>query len=223
MFIAPAEVQDQKLKRRFRGYNRVSVEKLLQHVVSSYQQVWRERDQLQNRVDQLEKELGPLREAEHELRDILVTAERAATEIRTQAEREAEALVEQAKAKLKANENAAAELREQAKRDAEALLEQAKAKSKASQSAMKAQQTRLKNEVERLKVVEQELHANLRSFLRSGLQLVEDRKSTQPSPVTAVPPEALQSAGATTQKTAATGNSKAAGPATHKTPDRTTA
>jgi hypothetical protein len=48
---------------------------------------------------------------------------------------------------------------------------------------------------------------------------VEDRKSTQPSPVTAVSPEVLESAGATTQKTPVTGNNKAAGPATHKTPD----
>ena len=214
MFIAPAEVQDQKLKRRFRGYNRISVEKLLQQVVSSYQLVWRERDQLQNRVEQLEKELGPLREAEHELRDILVTAERAATDIREQAAKEAAALLEQAKSKSKAQENAASELRAQAVADAEALLEQAKAKSKASQSAMKAQQTRLKNEVERLKGLEQDLHANLRSFLRSGLQLVEDRKSTQPEAVTAVPPSALEA----TQKSEST-NETAPRPRTHKTPD----
>jgi cell division initiation protein len=215
MFIAPAEVQDQKLKGRLRGYSRVSVEKLLQQVVSSYQQVWRERDHLQSRVEQLEKELGPLREAEHELRDILVTAERAATDIREQAAKEAEALLEQAKSKSKAQENAASELRAQAVADADALLEQAKAKSKASQSAMKAQQTRLKNEVERLKGLEQELHANLRSFLRSGLQLVEDRKSTQPEPVTAVPASALEA----TQKTPLAENETAPRPRTHKTPD----
>jgi hypothetical protein len=92
------------------------------------------------------------------------------------------ALLEQARAKSKAQENAAAELRAQAALDAEALLEQARAKGKAQQSSVKAQQTRLKNEIDRLKTVEQELHANLRAFLRSGLELVEDRNVTQPSP-----------------------------------------
>ena len=208
MFIAPAEVQDQKLKRRLRGYNRASVEKLLQEVVASYQQVWRERDQLQSRVDQLEKELAPLRAAEDRLRDVLVTAERAASEVRAQAGVDAEALLEQAKAKTQALEKAAAEVRAQAKLDAEALLEQAKAKAKASQSAMKAHQTRLKNEVERLQGVEQELREKLRSFLRSGLQLIDDRSSTQPTPVTALPPTMGKSAEGTTQ----------ASPATHKTP-----
>lgn len=211
MFIAPAEVQDQKLKSRLRGYNRRSVEKLLASVVASYEQVWRERDQLGKRVEQLEAELGPLRDAEHELRDVLVTAERAATEIRVQAEKNAAALLEQVKAKTSAQENAAAELRAQATLDAEALLEQARAKSKASQSAMKAHETRLKNEVQRLKDVEQELHEKLRTFLRSGLQLVEDRNSTQPTPVSIMPPSLSNDAGATTHKTPDI--------AKHKTPD----
>ncbi|MEK6275810.1 MAG: DivIVA domain-containing protein [Actinomycetota bacterium] len=222
MFIAPAEVQDHKLTSRLRGYNRRAVEKLLASVVASYEQVWRERDQLGKRVEQLEAELGPLRDAEHELRDVLITAERAATEIRAQAEREAAALLEQAKAKSAAQESAASKIRDQAALDAEALLEQARAKSKASQTAMKAHQTRLKNEVERLQKVEQELHANLRSFLRSGLQLVEDRNTTQPTPVPAsapsvvasVPPSVVNDAGATMHKTPDLEK--------HKTPDPAT-
>jgi cell division initiation protein len=188
MFIAPDEVPDQKLKRRFRGYSRDSVEQLLQNLVSSYEQVWRERNQLRARVTQLEKELAPLREAEDQLRAALVTAERAASEVRAQAALDADVLLEKARAKSKAEEKAVAELRAQAGLDAETLLEQARAKGKAQQSAAKAQQTRLKNEIDRLKAVEQELHADLRSFLRSGLQLVEDRNQTEQSPVAPLPP-----------------------------------
>jgi cell division initiation protein len=208
MFIAPAEVQDRKLKRRLRGYSRESVEKLLHEVVASYQQVWRERDHLQARVERLEKELAPLREAEDRLRDVLVTAERAASEVRAQAKIDADALLEQAKAKTKAQERAASEVRAQAEVDALALLEQAKAKSKASQSAMKAQQTRLKNEIERLKEVEAELHDKLRSFLRSGLQLIDDPNPTQPTPVAATPPSTQETPAPTTERS----------PVTQKTP-----
>ncbi len=219
MFIAPAEVQNQKLKSRLRGYSRRSVEKLLATVVASYEQVWRERDQLAKRVDQLEKELAPLREAEHELRDILVTAERAASEIRAQAEHEADELLEQAQATSKAQQDAASEVRAQAALDAEALLEQARAKSKASQSAMKAHQTRLKNEVERLQGVEQELHAKLRSFLRSGLQLVEDRNATQPTPIAPLPPSVHKTPEPTNNKTPEATSNKTPDPTSHKTPD----
>ena len=219
MAIAPAEVQDKKLKRgRLRGYDRASVERLLQEIVASYAQVWQERDQLRNRVGQLEKELAPLREAEGQLRDILVTAERAASEVRAQAKVDAEALLEQAKAKSKAQEDSAAQIRAQAATDAEALLEQARAKARASQSTMKAQQTRLKNEVERLKTVEEELHEQLRAFLRTGLQLVEkDRKATRETPV--IPMED----GKATQPSPAVSQSTQQTPATHKTPDSATA
>lgn len=217
MSIAPAEVQDKKLKRRVRGYDRASVEKLLHEIVASYARVWQERDQLRNRVGQLEKELAPLREAEDQLRDILVTAERAASEVRAQAKVDAEALLEQAKAKSKAQEDAAAQIRAQAALDADALLEQARAKSQASHGTMKAQQTRLKNEVERLQAVEEELHAKLRAFLRSGLQLVEkDRKATRETPVIPIedgnstqPSPVVSEPSASTQKT----------PTAHKTPD----
>jgi DivIVA domain-containing protein len=226
MFISPSEVQEQELKRRLRGYNRASVEALLQNVVSSYEWVWRERDQLKAQVEQLQKELAPLRKAEDQLRDILVTAERAASEVRAQAAQDADALLEQARAKSKAQENAAAEVRAQAARDAEALLEQARAKAKASQSAMKAQQTRLKNEVERLKTLEQELHANLRSFLRSGLQLIEDRNETKPSPA-ADATQKSPAADATQKSPVADATQKSPvaplAPSTHKTPDPTTA
>jgi cell division initiation protein len=158
MFIAPAEVQDQKLQGRLRRYNKGAVEKLLQDVVASYEQVWQERDQLRGRVEELEKELAPLRDAEHHLSDSLVTAERAAAEVRAEATK-----------------------------DAEELLAHARAESKAQQKEMKARRTRLKNEVDRLEMVERELQASLRAFLLAGLELVEDRDGPRTAPVVEVP------------------------------------
>jgi cell division initiation protein len=158
MFIPPAEVQDQKLKGRLRGYNKRAVEKLLQDVVASYEQVWQERDRLRARVEALEQELAPLRDAEHHLSDSLVTAERAAAEVRAQAAK-----------------------------DAEELLAHAHAESKAHQREMKARRTRLKNEIDRLELVERALQASLRAFLLAGLELVEDREATGTAPVVEVP------------------------------------
>jgi cell division initiation protein len=158
MFIPPAEVQDQKLKGRLRGYNKRAVEKLLQDVVASYEQVWQERDRLRARVEELETELAPLRGAEHHLSESLVTAERAAAEVRAQAAK-----------------------------DAEELLARARAESMAQQREMKARRTRLKNEIDRLELVDRELQASLRAFLLAGLELVEDRETTRTAPVVEVP------------------------------------
>jgi cell division initiation protein len=158
MFIAPVEVQYQKLKGRLRGYDKEAVEKLLQDVVASYERVWQERDQLRNRVEKLEQELAPLRDAERHLSDSLVTAV-----------------------------SAAAEVRAQAAKDAEELLAQARAESKAQQKEMDVRRTWLENEIDRLEMVERELQASLRAFLLAGLELVEDREATRTAPVVEVP------------------------------------
>jgi cell division initiation protein len=158
MFIAPAEVQDQKLNGRLRRYNKGAVEKLLRDVVASYEQVWQERDQLRVRVEELEKELAPLRDAERHLSDSLVTAV-----------------------------SAAAEVRAQAAKDAEELLAQGRAESNAQQKEMDARRTWLENEIDRLEMVERELQASLRAFLLAGLELVEDREATRTAPVVEVP------------------------------------
>ncbi|HEY6150168.1 MAG TPA: DivIVA domain-containing protein [Gaiellaceae bacterium] len=158
MFIAPAEVQDQKLKGRLRGYNKAAVEKLLQDVVASYEQVWQERDQLRSRVEALEQELAPLRDAERLLSGSLFAAERAAADVRALAEKEASE-----------------------------LLAQGRAEGKAQQTEMDARRTWLENEINRLELVERELQTSLRAFLLAGLELVEDREASRPAQVVEVP------------------------------------
>jgi len=158
MSIPPAEIREKRLKRRLRGYGRAEVEKLLEEVAASYEQVSRERDQLRARVVELEKELVPLKEAERHVSESLVTAERAASEVREQAEREAKQ-----------------------------LLEETRKKGKEHQARAKQRRSRLEAEIQRLEVVERELLRSLRAFLLAGLELVEDREAPTKAPVVEVP------------------------------------
>jgi cell division initiation protein len=158
------DVQEKRLKRRMRGYSRDDVERLLQDVVESYEQVWRERDELRSRVEQLEKELAPLRDAERHMSESLLNAERAG-----------------------------AEVRERAKEQAEELLQQAREQSKETQRAAKRRRDQLNAEIRRLQLVERELQASLRAFLLAGLELVEDREAAPKSPVVEVPAPSAQS------------------------------
>jgi cell division initiation protein len=166
MFLEPADVQGRKLKRRLGGgYSRGDVEKLLEEVVASYAQVWRERKQLSEHVAELERELVPLRDAQRHLSDSLITAERAAAEVRAQAEE-----------------------------DSKELLEQARVRSKEQQRASRSEHERLQAEIRRLEQVEQELLASLRAFLLAGLELVEDREG-RTSPVVEVPVASVERSG----------------------------
>ena len=158
MFIAPAEVEEKRLKRRLRGYDRSAVEQLLQEVAASYRQVWSERDELLLRVEQLEGELAPLRKAERHLTGSLVNAERAA-----------------------------AEIRDKAARTAEELLEKARSKTDAQQAQAIGERARLNDEIDRLELVRRELTASIRAVLLAGLELVEESVATEPTPLVELP------------------------------------
>jgi cell division initiation protein len=142
MFLTPPEIQHQTLKSG-RGYDRADVDELLENVTSSYEQVWLERDQLRSRAAELEDELRKFREQERLLSDTLVTAQRAAEELRAEAGREAQQLKDEALAQTRS-----------AKTEAERELEE------------------LRVEIERFRTLERELRSNLRAFLEEALRTV---------------------------------------------------
>jgi len=101
MTYTPVEVRHVKLRRGLFGYKRRAVDRLLEEVTESFESVWRERADLGDRVEQLDSELGRHRELETLLRTTLISAERAAHELRDQAKREAEVIVAEAQAEAR--------------------------------------------------------------------------------------------------------------------------
>jgi cell division initiation protein len=83
------------------GYKRHAVDRLLAEIADSFEEVWRDRADLSERVDDLEADLVRYRELETLLRTTLVSAERAAHELKDQAKREAELLLEEARAEAR--------------------------------------------------------------------------------------------------------------------------
>lgn len=99
MPLTPVEIRHVELRRTFlRGYRRGVVDRLLTEIADSFEQVWRERADLADRVEELEAEVAKHRELEELLRATLVSAERAAQELKEQARREADLVVQEAHA-----------------------------------------------------------------------------------------------------------------------------
>ncbi|MDP8911138.1 MAG: DivIVA domain-containing protein [Actinomycetota bacterium] len=96
MPITPVEIRHVQLGRAPLGYRRGAVDRLHEEIAASFEEVWRDRADLEDRVEQLEAELVRYRELEALLRATLVTAERAATELKDQARREAELILSEA-------------------------------------------------------------------------------------------------------------------------------
>jgi cell division initiation protein len=113
MALTPVEIRHVELRHAWlRGYRRSSVERLLNEIADSFETVWRERADLADRLEELETEASKHRELEALLRSTLVSAERAAQDMKEQARRESDLIVQEAHAESRRIARAAANDRE---------------------------------------------------------------------------------------------------------------
>src|SRR5918994_3761613 len=99
MPLTPVEIRHLELHRTWlRGYRKTGVDRLLSEIADSFEEVWRERADLADRLDELELEASKHRELEALLRSTLVSAERAAHDMKEQARRESDLIVQEAHA-----------------------------------------------------------------------------------------------------------------------------
>ena len=98
MTLTPVEIRHIKpAKSFFRGYKQDAIDALLGEIAASFEDVWRERADLSDKVEQLEADLTRFRELEGLLRTTLVSAEHAAVALKEQARKEADLIVEEAR------------------------------------------------------------------------------------------------------------------------------
>jgi len=101
--LTPVEIRHLKAARSLvGGYKRAAVDALMDEIVASFEDVWRERADLADKVEQLEADLVRYRELEALLRTTLVSAEKSAVSLREQAGREADLIVEEARSEARA-------------------------------------------------------------------------------------------------------------------------
>jgi len=102
MALTPVEIRHMTPGTGLFGYKRAATDHLLSEIATSFEDVWRERADLADKVEQLEADLVRYRELEALLRTTLVSAERSSAELKDQARREAELILSEAHAEARA-------------------------------------------------------------------------------------------------------------------------
>jgi cell division initiation protein len=102
MSLAPVEIRHVRLGRGTFGYKRAETDRLLEDIAASFEDVWRDRADLADKVEKLEADLVRYKEAEGLLRTTLVSAERAAGDLKEGARRDAERIINEAHAEARA-------------------------------------------------------------------------------------------------------------------------
>ena len=102
MALTPVEIRHMTPSTGFMGYNRGQTDRLLEDIAASFEDVWRERADLADKVEQLESDLVRFKELETLLRTTLMSAGRRRRDER-QARREAELILSEAHAEARAS------------------------------------------------------------------------------------------------------------------------
>jgi cell division initiation protein len=103
MTLTPVEIRHLKPAKSFvGGYDKAAVDRLLDEIAASFEDVWRERADMADKVEQLEGDLVRYREIEGLLRTTLVSAEKAAVTLKEQARKEADLIIEEARSEARA-------------------------------------------------------------------------------------------------------------------------
>lgn len=153
MSLTPVEIRHVKLGRRLGGYDRPATDALLVRIAESFEDVWRERADLRDEIERLEDELARFRELEVLLRNTLVSAERSADELRAQAHREADV-----------------------------ILDEARVRAREIGGGAESERERVRADIRRLKNVEAQMRAEYRAFLATALDRLEGDTEERETP-----------------------------------------
>lgn len=121
MKLTPLDIRRNEFSRTMRGYNREEVDNFLTMVADEVETLIGEHRELSRRVGELQKEIEDYRKLERTLMDTLVTAQRAADEMRETSQREGEVIKREAHVR-------AEQLVDNARIEAERLLMEARRK-----------------------------------------------------------------------------------------------
>ncbi|KUK12543.1 MAG: DivIVA [Moorella sp. 60_41] len=150
--LTPLDINKKEFRRSLRGYSCEEVDEFLAQLLKDYTQVFRENQELRERILYLEAELERFNRLENTLKETLVMAQKAAEEARENARQEAEALLKQAEAR------------------AQSMIAQARNKA----AEIERYQASLEARVRSFK-------ARWRSFLLAQLELLEGEEQAAPA------------------------------------------
>jgi cell division initiation protein len=153
MSLTPVEIRHVKLGRRLFGYQRKGTDSLLAEIVTSFEEVWRERADLLDEIEELGGELARQKEIEGALRNTLISAERMADDVRVQARREADV-----------------------------IIAEARSVARGIVSGAESERERIHGEIRRLRTLEVDVRADYRAFLVAALDRLEGDTEARQAP-----------------------------------------
>lgn len=99
--ITPLDIQNKEFKRGMRGYREDEVDEFLDLVMVDYEKLYKENAELKDKLERVSQQMEQYKNIEETLKNTLVVAQNAAEEVRTNALKKAELILQDAENQAK--------------------------------------------------------------------------------------------------------------------------
>jgi cell division initiation protein len=159
MKITPLDIQQQQFRVRFRGFDMVEVDNFLDLLANEFEELLKENSQIREEDHRKLERINELEAGEKELRETLVSVQRITEEMKDNARKEGELIIEEAKI------------------NARKIVESAQ-----------AQALKVEGEINQLKRQRVQFEASLKSTIEMHWRLLESTQEEPAEPATTEEP-----------------------------------
>ncbi|WP_314060253.1 DivIVA domain-containing protein [uncultured Vagococcus sp.] len=168
MALSPLDIKNKSFPTKMRGYNQEEVDDFLDQIINDYEDVLREKRELEKGLKHAEEKLTYFNELKDALNQSIIVAQDTADKLKDSATRESDVMVTTANADAKS-------IISQAKAEAESTLTAANIRAKEVMDSATTRASQLAHETDDLKKKTREFHRSLALLLESQLEIVKSK------------------------------------------------
>lgn len=172
--MTPLDIQKKEFPRAFRGYSKEEVDSFLDRINQDYENLYRENQELKEKLAQADRNMARYREIEEVLKNTMIMVQKNADELRQNTEKETRLLMDQARIE-------ADQLNREAEQEAAALLQEADKRAAEMVSGAESKVRLILEEHHRLEREAQVCRVRFRSFLEAQMKLLDSEEENIPA------------------------------------------
>lgn len=99
--ITPLEIQNKEFKRGIRGYKEDEVDEFLDQIMIDYEKLYKENIELKDKIEAVNHQMDQYKGIEETLKNTLIVAQNAAEDVRANAHKKSELIMQDAESKAR--------------------------------------------------------------------------------------------------------------------------
>lgn len=99
--LTPLDIQNKEFKKAFRGYSEDEVDEFLDQIMIDYEKLYKENAELKEKIEKTQDQMDKYKNIEETLKNTLIVAQSSAEEVRSNATKKSELIIEEAEQRAK--------------------------------------------------------------------------------------------------------------------------